>query len=259
MIKVANMSFAFPAQPDLFSGFSLEIPRGTSLAVIGPSGCGKSTLLYLLGGLIKAASGKIAIDGVPLQRPRPRTGLVLQDHGLLPWATVWDNAILGLKIRRFYGPDGKHAPPTPADSADVESEAVEYWLKRLEIDNQRDKYPAQLSRGQRQRTAIARTLVLSPDLLLMDEPFSALDAAIRRELQETMIDLQGERGMTSVMVTHDIEEALFIGSQILVMKAAAGGEAQMIDNAFAGSAGDSSSGEYKHLHEQLRHMLERST
>ena len=146
----------------------------------------------------------------------------------------------------------------PTNSSKVENDVVEYWLKRLEIDGLRDKFPAQLSRGQRQRTAIARTLVLSPDLLLMDEPFSALDAAIRHELQETMIALHSERGMTSVMGTHDIEEALFIGSDILVMKAAGVGAAQMIDNAFAGNSGARNTGGYKRLHEQLRHMLERS-
>jgi NitT/TauT family transport system ATP-binding protein len=258
MIKVANISFAYPAQPNLFSGFSLDISRGTSLAVIGPSGCGKSTLLYLLGGLLRAASGKIAIDGVLLQRPRPQTGLVLQDHGLLPWGTVWDNVNLGLKIRRFYGPDGKHAPLVSDDSADVANNDVVYWLKRLEIDGLRDKYPAQLSRGQRQRTAIARTLVLSPDLLLMDEPFSALDAAIRYDLQTTMIELHRERGMTSVTVTHDIEEALFMGEMILVMKAAADGDVQMIENGFAGKAESRNTVEYKLLNDRLRRMLERS-
>lgn len=258
MIKVENMSFAYTAQPELFSGLNLEVSRGTSLAIIGPSGCGKSTFLYLLGGLIKTTSGSISMDGVLLKRPRPQTALVLQDHGLLPWATVWDNAVLGLKIRRFYGPDGKHAPSGREDNTSRDKEAVAYWLKRLEIDDLHDKFPAQLSRGQRQRTAIARSLVLSPDLLLMDEPFSALDAAIRHDLQKTMIELHRERKMTSVMVTHDIEEALFIGEKIMVLNTAIGGRVQIMENEFAGHSNSRHITGFKQLYGRLRNMLERS-
>ena len=130
-------------------------------------------------------AGQIEIEGERLIRPRPRTGLILQDYGLLPWATVRQNAELGLRVRGFYGPDGKH---TPLDFRSGNN--VQHWLDRLGLKEVADKFPSQISGGQRQRTAIARTLAVSPDLLLMDEPFSSLDAITREDLQNlTLVTL----------------------------------------------------------------------
>ena len=164
----------------IFDKFSWEVQRAESWAVLGPSGCGKTTLLYLLAGLLQPASGAILIDDQPILRPRPKSGLILQDYGLLPWATVQQNCNLGLKIRKYYGADGIHAP-NEKQSFSVEKN----WLHELGLDKFADKYPSQLSGGQRQRTAIARTLSLQPDLLLMDEPFSSLDVPTRENLQES--------------------------------------------------------------------------
>ena len=110
MIRAQDITFTYPNGRTIFERFSWAIEQGEAWAVIGPSGCGKSTLLYLLAGLRQPTAGQVLIDGRPLTRPRPRTGLILQDYGLLPWATVWDNAALGLQIRAFYGPDGVHPP-----------------------------------------------------------------------------------------------------------------------------------------------------
>ena len=110
MIAVADLTFTYPNGVTIFEGFSWHVARGEMWAVIGESGCGKSTLLMLIAGLHQPTAGSVLVAGERLERPRPSTGLILQDYGLLPWATVWDNVALGLKIRRFYGPDGKHAP-----------------------------------------------------------------------------------------------------------------------------------------------------
>jgi ABC-type nitrate/sulfonate/bicarbonate transport system ATPase subunit len=216
MVEIENLKFSFKGTPPLFMGLNLRIRQGEAWSVIGPSGCGKTTLLYLLAGLKRPTGGQITIGGKQVVRPRPETGLVLQDHGLLPWATVRENARLGLKIRAFYGPDGRHAPANPAVGNGDSEHRVDHWLHWLGIQQLQHKYPAQLSRGQRQRTAIARTLALQPDLLLMDEPFSALDAPIRIELQNVMTRFHRESDLTSVVVTHDIEEAVFLGKKILV-------------------------------------------
>ena len=217
MIFIKQLSFGYSGAKPIFYGTNLHFGRGESWAVIGPSGCGKSTLLYLIAGLTKIQHGEIVIDGEPINRPRPETGLVLQDHGLLPWATVYDNVMMGHKIRAFYGPDGVHSPKSGRVDFSKTTEQVEYWLEWLGINGLRDMYPSQLSRGQRQRVAIARTLVLQPDLLLMDEPFSALDAPIREELQGVMNHFHLESGLTSLTVTHDIEEAVILGEKILVL------------------------------------------
>jgi len=217
MIRVDRLTFAYGGRVPVFEGFSLGVGRGEALAVIGPSGCGKSTLLYLLAGLRQPQSGEIRVLGQPLVRPRPRTGLILQDHGLLPWATLRDNARLGVRIRTFYGPDGRHAPREGAESRTEALARVDGWLERLGILEYADQYPSQLSRGQRQRAAIARTLALEPDLLLMDEPFSALDAPTRSDLLDIIGRAGPADGLTRILVTHDIDEAVLFGEEILVL------------------------------------------
>ncbi len=229
-IDIRHLAYSYDGETAVFADFNWQAVAGQSWAVIGPSGCGKSTLLYLLAGLIHPVEGTVAVDGLPLQRPRPKTGLVLQDHGLMPWATVADNARLGLKIWRFYGPDDRHAPADVRLDPDQAEETVQYWLTRLGIADLQHKFPAHLSRGQRQRTAIARTLVLKPDLLLLDEPFSALDAPTRDDLRRVMADLRTEWGLTRIIVTHDIEEAVLMGEHILALTGNGNHHPQIIEN-----------------------------
>jgi ABC-type nitrate/sulfonate/bicarbonate transport system ATPase subunit len=235
VIKVRDLTFTYPNGTTIFEGFSWGVERGEAWAIIGPSGCGKSTLLYLLAGLRQPSAGKVLIDRQPLSRPRPRTGLILQDYGLLPWATVQDNAALGLRIRGFYGPDGVHTPSD--EQLDDRQARVDNWLKRLGIEHVAQQYPHQISGGQRQRTAIARTLILRPDLLLMDEPFGALDALTREDLQNLTLELRAEQGLTTVIVTHNIEEAVFIGEKILVLSQPPNRQAHVVYNPEAGSVG----------------------
>lgn len=218
MIELRDLTFSYPEQPPLFESFSWYVGADETWAVIGPSGCGKSTLLYLLAGLQHPTSGQVSVAGQQLARPRPRTGLILQDYGLLPWATVAQNAALGLRVRRFYGPDGRHAPAGDRTDPQEINRRVSFWLDRLGISDLQGKYPSQISGGQRQRTAIARTLAMNPDLLLMDEPFSSLDALTREDLERLTLELRSEMAVTTVVVTHSIEEAVYLGQRLLLLQ-----------------------------------------
>lgn len=254
MINLHSLTFSYPHSAPLFQDFDWSTQRGETWAVLGTSGCGKTTLLYLLAGLQHASEDKILIDSQPLTRPRPRTGLILQDYGLLPWATVRENAELGLKVRNFYGADGVHTPQDYRPERDVTP-----WLERLGIAAFADKYPSQISGGQRQRAAIARTLALQPDLLLMDEPFSSLDAVIREDLQCLTLELCTEQGITLVIVTHNIEEAVAMGRKILLLGEPPNQHARVFDNPTAGEDGHRESKEYHALCQTLRKELSHET
>ncbi len=255
MIRIQKLQFGYGDGKGLFEDFSFTCKKGEAWTIIGPSGCGKTTLLFLIAGLSAPAAGEIVISGEKISRPRPSTGLVLQDHGLLPWATILDNTRLGLKIRKFYGPDGKHSPAGATIDARAEESRVDHWLQWLGIEHLKSMYPAQLSRGQRQRAAIARTLVLEPDLLLMDEPFSALDAPIRKELQKVMNSFHLESKLTSITVTHDIEEALVLGEKILVLSNRSNTKPVVVENNLSGEVDKRTSPEFRQRCEDLRELL----
>jgi NitT/TauT family transport system ATP-binding protein len=202
-VEVSNLSFAYPNGVAVFDGFNLRIEGGESLAVIGPPGCGKSTLLYLIAGLRRPSRGKVLVAGVPVIGPRRETGLILQDYGLLPWATALGNIALGLRLRGVSSRERKQI-------------ATE-WLLRLGLERVAHRYPGQMSGGQRQRVAVARTLATNPDLLLMDEPFSALDSLTREDLQGLVLGLGIATRLTTVLVTHSVEEAALLGRRVLVL------------------------------------------
>ncbi|MFU8771856.1 MAG: ABC transporter ATP-binding protein [Anaerolineales bacterium] len=251
MIQLEALTFAYGDGLPIVFDFNWQAQRGDSWAVLGPSGCGKTTLLYLLAGLQFPQSGRLLVDGQILSRPRPHTGLILQEYGLLPWATVHENALLGLRVRTFYGPDGKHAPQDFQPTNELDP-----WLERLGLDDVRHKYPGQISGGQRQRTAIARTLALKPDLLLMDEPFSSLDAPTREGLQKLMLELWIEQELTMVIVTHSIEEAAVLGRKILLLHTPPNKQAMVIDNPGSTEPGFRDTPTYLALVKKLRGYLE---
>ncbi len=251
MIELDSITFGYQPSLPIFEDFSWQVQRGEAWAVIGPSGCGKSTLLSLIAGLVRPQQGCVWVEGQPLDRPRPQTGLIIQDYGLLPWATVRENARLGLRIRNFYGPDGIHAPRTYQRTLDVEP-----WLDRLGLLPFAGQYPAQLSGGQRQRTAIARTLALKPDILLMDEPFSSLDAPTREGLQRLTLELWQENGLTLILVTHAIEEAALLGQKILLLNQPPNRTAQVIENPANLQPDYRDSEDYRRLCRHLRERLE---
>lgn len=239
MITVEGLAFNYKETVKALRDVSVSLPKDASCAIIGPSGCGKSTLLQVLAGLIPPTAGALVVAGEPVSLPRRQTGLILQDYGLLPWKTVWQNAVLGLQIR---GEDAAQA---------------EGVLRDLGLWDFKDRYPAQLSGGQRQRVAIARALALRPDLLLMDEPFSSLDALTREGLQQTILDIWRRGGVTLMIVTHSIEEAVFLGRRILVLSPGPGGVVADIDNPGAGRNEYRREPEFYSRCTQVRDALER--
>jgi ABC-type nitrate/sulfonate/bicarbonate transport system ATPase subunit len=231
MIQATDLTFVYGEDAPVFRDFSWQVQTDEAWAVIGSSGCGKSTLLYLIAGLRQPSGGRLVVEGQPVTRPRASIGLVLQDYGLLPWATVWENVALPMRMGQFYRhKGGDPESPRPYPRPDISAEQVEHWLKRLGIADLRDKYPSQISGGQRQRTAIARSLLQQPNLLLMDEPFSSLDALTREDLQQLTVELRAETGLTTVVVTHIIEEAVFLGQHILVLGRPPNVTAHVIEN-----------------------------
>lgn len=218
MIEIRDLTFRYGDGPPLFENFSWHVGESEAWSVLGSSGCGKTTLLHILAGLKQCESGEAAVGGTVLERPRPDTGLILQNHGLLPWATVETNIELGFRIRRFYGPDGRHAPSNYRKDRNGEKAKTNQWMEKMDIASLAKRFPHQLSGGQQQRTAIARTMVLHPDLLLMDEPFSALDAPTRDRLGLLVRELEQEKSLTGILVTHSIDEALKMGDLILVLR-----------------------------------------
>jgi len=257
MVTLDRLTFRYgPRSTPIFQDFSWTVREGESWSIIGPSGCGKTTLLTLIAGLRRTTAGAITVGGTRIERPRPETGLILQDYGLLPWATVEDNVALGLRVRRFYGPDGTHAPRAEKVlGRRAAREVVEGWLRRLNIEEQRSRYPGAISGGQRQRTAIARTLALQPDLLLMDEPFSSLDAPTREDLQNLILQLQREIRLTSIIVTHAIEEAAILGRQILVLGQPPNTAPVVVPNPESGAPSFRSTGIFLDRCNQLRTLL----
>lgn len=260
-VAVNELCFTYaPGATPIFEGFSWTVQPGEAWAIIGASGCGKSTLLYLLAGLRQPTGGQVLVAGHPVPRPRASIGLILQNHGLLPWATVWENAALGVRIGRQYArkatPPGELRPYPPV----LPLEAVDRWLDRLGIAALRDKYPGQVSGGQQQRVAIARTLVLSPDLLLLDEPFSALDAVTREDLQDLLVALHRETGVTTILVTHNVEEAAATSEKILVLASPPNRQATIVVNPGAGGPGYRATADFLRVTTELRQRLnERST
>lgn len=208
-ISIQRVSRQFDGQPVL-NRISLEIDSGELVALLGPSGCGKTTLLRIIAGLESADEGKIFLDGLDtasLPIRKRRIGFVFQNYALFPSMTVEENISFGLRmLPRAQRPSARHIQAT-----------VDDLLSLVQLPHLAHRYPAQLSGGQRQRVALARALAIKPRVLLLDEPFSALDAKVRKELRQWLRQLHQELKITSVFVTHDQEEATEVADRIVVM------------------------------------------
>ncbi|HEX6722082.1 MAG TPA: ABC transporter ATP-binding protein, partial [Burkholderiaceae bacterium] len=182
---------------------SLTVGDGEFVSVVGPTGCGKSTLLNVAAGLLAPSSGQVTVFGAPLVGINRRAGYMFQTESLMPWRTALANVMAGLQFRGV----------TPREAR----EQAEAWLQRVGLGGFGDRYPHQLSGGMRKRVGLAQTLVLDPDIILMDEPFSALDPNTRARLRHQLVELWQETAKTILFVTHDVEEALFLADRIIVL------------------------------------------
>jgi NitT/TauT family transport system ATP-binding protein len=206
------------------SDVSLEIRAGEFLCVVGPSGCGKSTLLDLLGGLTRPSSGRVLVDGEEVRGPGLDRGVVFQQYALLPWRTAQANVEFGLEAKRVPRRERR--------------ERARDYLSLVGLDGFADRYPHELSGGMKQRVAIARSLAFDPGVLLMDEPFAALDAQTRDLLQEELLRIWQRTGKTVVFITHGIDEAVYLGERVAVLTARPGRIKEVVTIDLPGRDGD---------------------
>ena len=199
---------------------NLEVKDGEFVMIVGPSGCGKTTLINILGGLNTATSGEVLLDGKPVQGPGADRGMVFQGYSLFPWLTVQKNVEFGLKMKRM-------------TKAERETQAKKF-IDLVGLNGFENALPKQLSGGMKQRVAIARTLANEPEILLMDEPFGALDAQTRVVMQELLADISKKTKTTILFITHDIDEAVLLGDRIYVMSRRPGTIREVLDVSLPG-------------------------
>jgi len=213
MISVSSASLSFQHEDrrqSALEDLSFSIEKEESCAIIGPSGCGKTSLLFLLAGILQPDSGAIQITG------NPRCGTILQNYGLFPWKSVSENIGLGLALQKV-------------DKERIRS-VVKRQLADMELTGFGNHFPGQLSGGMQQRVALARALAIEPEILFMDEPLSSLDALTRERLQNLIIKIIQNKRITTVLVTHSIEEAVFLGKKIIILSKRPGRILKIVDN-----------------------------
>ena len=221
MIEIKDLKVTYKIKNEEYvalNNINFELSLDEIVVFIGPSGCGKTTLLHVLSGIINKYDGSVFINGEKPNPKRHKIGLILQNYGLLPWKNVYQNATLGLKNK----------------SLRDEREYIDYILEVLGLKKLFKRYPHEISGGQRQKAAIARCFILKPDLLLMDEPFSALDAMTREDMQELFLKVWKENKVPSFFITHSIEEAIYIGKKIVILSKSPAHIVRTIENPLFG-------------------------
>lgn len=203
-------------------GVDLDVYENEFLSIVGPSGCGKSTFLYMVAGLLEISSGDLRMDNQPILGPGPDRGMVFQHFALFPWRTVLGNICYGLEEQGL-------------PKAERLQEAARL-IEQVGLQGFEDSYPNQLSGGMRQRVALARTLAFDPEILLMDEPFGALDAQTRMLMQEELLELWSERKKTVIFVTHDVREAVYLSDRVAIMTARPGRIKKIVDTKLPASS-----------------------
>jgi NitT/TauT family transport system ATP-binding protein len=228
-LRLENVTKQFPirGQKSSFTAvedISIDLAAGEFLVLVGPSGCGKSTLLDLLGGLSTPSSGRILLDGNPITGPGLDRGIVFQQYALLPWRTARKNIEFGLEAKGL--------------PAAVRRERAEHYLELVGLQSFADRFPHELSGGMKQRVAIARSLAFDPEVLLMDEPFAALDAQTRESLQDELLRIWKATGKTILFITHGIDEAIYLGQRVAVLTSRPGRIKKIVDVEIDRSAED---------------------
>lgn len=241
MLKADSLSKSYRGEAVL-EDVSFSLGQEDTLAVVGPSGCGKTTLLYVLSGLTPPDSGSVSLDGRPISAPSTDISIILQDYGLLPWRSVLDNVALGLKVQSV--PKKERL------------ERARHQLAEVGIVGRDTEFPANLSGGEQQRVAIARAFVTRPRLMLLDEPFSSLDALTRERLQRALLDVWSVRKVPYVLVTHSLEEAVVLGRKIMVMSGRPARPVAVFDNPGFGDAAIRDTHQCFELLKTLRHTVE---
>lgn len=239
MLTITNLVSSYQDQ-QVINHISLSIPKGEICVIIGKSGCGKSTLIKCLAGLKSFESGHLSMDNVPLTPSSHTIGFVPQHCALLDWKSIQKNILISAKIR--YGKKG------------VDYIYFDELLTRLGLYSLSHKFPFSISGGQKQRVALARAFLLKPDLLLMDEAFSALDAFTKEEVQKVFLDLWQHHKVTTIIISHDINEAIFLGQKIVVL-CSSGQVKEIIDNTLFGTAIEDNSLAYTQLNLYLKSLI----
>ena len=244
MIRIKDLNITYDSGGVLFEVFrniNMELSAGETCAIIGPSGCGKSTLLKVLAGIITKFDGTVEINGRPVKPKEQKIGFIPQNYGLLPWKNVLENISLGVKIK---DKKNKHNDNNLALMIDL-----------LGLSGMEYRYPGELSGGQQQRVALARAFLLKPDLLLMDEPFSALDAMTREEIQNVFLNIWRKHSVSTILVTHHMEEAVYLGQKIVILSAAPGAVCKMVENPLFGVEDVRNRQDFFQLCIELRKMI----
>jgi NitT/TauT family transport system ATP-binding protein len=212
---VRGISKTYPGDVHALDNISVSFPRGELTSLLGPSGCGKTTLLKIIAGLLPATSGEVRVNGRPVSGPGPERAFVFQDFALMPWATVMRNVAFGLELRGV--------------SRAAREEVAQRYIRQVGLAGFEQKYPHELSGGMRQRVGLARALCVDADVLLMDEPFSAVDEQTRRKFQEDLLALVAQEKKTFIFVTHSIEEAVYVSDRIVLLSPRPGRISQVIE------------------------------
>ena len=240
MLKINDLNLYY-GNTQALKNFNLCIDEGTIYSVLGPSGCGKTSLINILAGNIKHFTGELFSDGAKLNYKKQTIGLISQDYGLLPWLTVYKNIVLPLKIKKLNIRDYR--------------EKITYVMESLGISELKDRYPGSLSGGQKQRAAIASAFILDLELLLMDEPFSALDQVSREGTQELFFRVWKKSRPTTLFATHSVEEAVFLGQKIVILSNAPGSVLDIANNPTFGHSEVRLSREYSDFCLDIRRLI----
>lgn len=215
VVEVKNLGKRYGSSVEALRDINLSFPAGQLTSLLGPSGCGKTTLLKIIAGLLPATSGEVYVKGQKVTGPGPERAFVFQDFALLPWATVLRNAAFGLELRGV-------------PVAEREKTARHY-IEQVGLSGFEDRYPHELSGGMRQRVGLARALAVNADVLLLDEPFSAVDEQNRRKFQEDLLRLRQVENKTLIFVTHSIEEAVYLSDRIVLLSPRPGRVSEIIE------------------------------